>query len=95
MTEKEAVNTMVQGFNLFATHSRMIAMLPIEEWLQSLERAETLGPIVDPTLFKAYIHSERTAVLKDILHAALPLKRAVLKHQPAVKAEMERERKSN
>lgn len=95
MNEDEAAKTMAEGFNMFANQCRIMAMLPIEEWLAALEKAETLGPLVDPTLYRAYIHAERTTVLKEMLRAALPLKQAVMKAQPAIKREIERERKAN
>jgi hypothetical protein len=87
------VDTMKEGFGELLTWARIIAMLPLEEWLNLLNRAESIGPIVDPTLFREYIYSDKPKILKSIIEAAIPLKRAVLAAQPAVVKEIERERK--
>jgi len=87
MTELE---TLTAGFELLSTWSRNIAMLPLEDWDRALERAETVGPILDPTLFREYLYSDKAKILRRLIAAAIPLKRVVLDAQPTVRAEMER-----
>jgi hypothetical protein len=80
--ENEAAETMRLGFELLCTYARTIALLPLEDWQQALEQAETVAPVIDPTLFREYLYSDKTKILKSILTAAIPLKRAVLAAQP-------------
>ncbi|CAN5389654.1 hypothetical protein BH09PLA1_BH09PLA1_26040 [soil metagenome] len=84
MNNAEAGELMKEGFELLCNWSRMIAMLPLEDWQRALDHAETVGPIVDPTLMREYLYSDKPAVIKSLLDAAIPLKRAVLKAQPVV-----------
>ena len=63
----------------------LLAMFPIEEWLQQLQRAETLAPILDPTLYRDYIYSGRDELIRELLEGALAFKRAVVKAQEKIK----------
>lgn len=63
----------------------MLAMFPIEEWLEQLDRADTIVPILDPTLYRDYIYSGKGEIVKDVLRAALTFKRAIMKAQQQVK----------
>ena len=47
-------------------------MLPLEAWLRGLNRAESIGPIIDPTLAKEYFASDKPEILKDIIEKAIP-----------------------
>jgi len=66
--------------------SKLIALLPLEEWQEALNRAETIAVIRDPTLFMQYLHSDKPKILKSIIEAAIPLKEAVLKAQTEIRA---------
>jgi len=69
------------GVQMLITQGALIAMLPVERWLEELNRAETLAPILDPTLFRDYLYSGRDHMLKDVLNAAIQYKAAILKAQ--------------
>ena len=58
-------------------------MLPIEDWLNAFDRAETIGSILDPTLYRDYIFDKegKGEDLKALFRAALPLKREILRLQ--------------
>ena len=73
-----------QGAEMLMSQGAMIALFPIEKWLSDLERADAIAPILDPTLYRAYIYSGRDNMLKDVLSAALGFKRAILKAQQDV-----------
>lgn len=77
------VEDMHEGWNILISQARIIAMLPLEEWLQAFERAETLGPILDPTLYRDYIYDpdEKGELLKELIRSAIPLKREIRKLQ--------------
>lgn len=80
MTDTEAVDTTREGWTLLANYARIIAMLPLETWLEAINRAEAVGPIVDPTLWiKA---NGNMADVKRLIQAAMPLKRFVMSVQP-------------
>jgi hypothetical protein len=65
---------------LFA-QAKILAILPLEEWLRDFERAETLAPILDPTLYRNYIYDpeKKGEAIKAVIRAAIPLKREILK----------------
>ncbi len=44
--------------NLIVAIARMIELIPLREFIYAIEHAETLAPIIDPTLYRAYIHGE-------------------------------------
>lgn len=85
MKDAEAVKLTQEGFELLCSHARIIAMLPLEDWLQALEHAETVGPILDPTLYREYLYSKKPEILKGIIRAAITLKQEVLKAQPVIR----------
>lgn len=73
------------GLELLSAWSRNIAMLPLELWLRSLDYAETVGPFLDPTLTQQYLGSPNGPIIKELLEAAIELKRVILKNQPGAK----------
>lgn len=93
MKDEEAIQTMTEGFNYVCNLSRMIAMLPIETWIDQLHHGENVSAIIDPTLFKNYICSKKPDILKKILYAALELKRTIQEVQPNVLEAMVEEAK--
>ena len=82
-TGKETMEAMHGGWNILISQAKIIATLPLEEWLEAFERAETLGPILDPTLYREYIYDpeEKGELLKDLIRSAVPLKREIQKLQ--------------
>ena len=62
---------------LLISNSAMISMLPLEEMLSAIDRAETVGPIVDPTLYRK--GADNMGNIKRIAKAALVLKKEVIK----------------
>lgn len=54
--------------------------IPLYEFIQAIERAETFGPIVDPTLYRRGIGS--LTKIKQLAESLLPFKRAVEKLTP-------------
>jgi len=86
--EKAALQALESGWDLLCNQARIIAMLPLEEWLEGINSAETIGPIMDPTLFIQA--SRKMTLIKGIIEAALVLKRAVIKLQPELKKEIEK-----
>lgn len=91
LTDAEVKALTQDGLQLLATWSRQIAMLPLEDWRQAFDRAETLGPILDPTLYRDYLHSGRGEIIKELLDAAIKLKAVVNKAQPKIREEAQRE----
>ena len=91
LSDLEALDVLQAGYQMLLTWSRNIAMLPLEEWQSQLDRAETLGPILDPTLYRKYLYSDKPDILKSILSAAIPLKHAVLSAQPKIADVLRRE----
>ena len=81
MTDSEAMETTRQGWDFVLHQGAMLAMMPIEDWLEAFSRAETLGPLVDPTLYREYLYSGKGEIIKDVLGAALVFKRAIVKAQ--------------
>ena len=57
------------------TMAALIPRLKIWEVLQAMERAETVGPIADPTLFREA--SPKLQRQKEIVAAALEFQRAI------------------
>ena len=79
----DAIQAMQDGWTLLISQAKIIALLPLEEWLESFSRAETLAPILDPTLYRDYIYDpdQKGELIKDLIRAAVPLKRELLKLQ--------------
>ncbi len=84
MNDQEAIRTLIDGFDILCNQAKIITMFPIEEWLETLEKGETIAPYIDPTLYRQYIYSRKPELLKKVLKAALELKRTMLEMQPEV-----------
>lgn len=84
----DPVQTMKEGFEILCMWSRNIAMLPLEDWDKAFERAESVAGIIDPTLFREYLYSDKDKVIREIIRAAIPLKAAVMKAQPIAREEL-------
>ena len=72
----------------------VLSDLPLEQALNDLLRAETVGPILDPTLYKEYIYSGKGDELKDMLNAVIRVKALTLDQdrEPFRRAELTEER---
>lgn len=81
MDNAEASQVTAQGFEILCLWSRNIAMLPLEDWLTTLNRAESIGPIIDPTAYLEYRDDPRSEVFKELLEKAVALKAVVMKAQ--------------
>lgn len=84
MTNQESVRETQEGWAFVMQQGALLALMPIEDWLTAFERAETLGPILDPTLYRNYLYSSKGDVIKEVLAAAMVFKRAILKAQKDV-----------
>jgi hypothetical protein len=84
MTDKEAAAVTQQGFEILCMWSRNIAMLPLEDWLEALNRAETIAPIIDPTLYIHYQQSAKAHIIKKLIELAIPLKQHVIASQDKI-----------
>jgi hypothetical protein len=82
MKDKAVEKITIQGFELLCAHSKMLAILPLEDWLKALNQAEIIAPVVDPTLYLKYRNSLKAELIKELLEAAIPLKRVVEKWKP-------------
>lgn len=91
MTAQEAVGLMKQGWDMLANWGKMITMLPLEDWLEVIDKADAMGPFIDPTMWMQ--GHEKMAEIRKIIAAALPLKRAIIALQPKIMAELEKEGK--
>ena len=56
----------------------LISDLPLEQALNDLLRAESMGPLLDPTLYKKYIYSGKGDELKEMLNALIRVKTLTL-----------------
>ena len=86
-SDEDLMNQTHDNWDLLITYGKMIAMLPLEDWLESFERAEILAPILDPTLYRDYIYDkeQKGESIKAIITAALPLKNKILELQKKYK----------
>lgn len=75
-----------EGMELLLSQGAIIALMPLEQWLQDLERSDAIGPILDPTLYREYLWSGRERMSKEVLSAAIHFKAAILKAQADVRA---------
>lgn len=62
--------------------ARLLAEVPLDEMLAAIERAETTGPILDPTLWREKGRAMRED--KALLEAARPLWKAGRKFREAL-----------
>jgi hypothetical protein len=91
---KDRVDELKAGYELVLSYSKTIALFPIDKWLEEINHAECFGHILDPTLYREYIWSDKPKILKEILEAALVLKRTVEKLQPRILDIMDKEKRA-
>jgi hypothetical protein len=85
MTDNEAIQATQDGWTFVFQQGAMLALMPIEEWLEAFDRAEAIAPITDPTLYRDFIYDSKGEIIKDILKGALVFKQAIIKAQKEVK----------
>lgn len=61
---------------LLISQGRIFVMLDIEGFIEAIDRAETVGPFIDPTLFRTA--SDRLELVKTLAYGALAFKNAVI-----------------
>lgn len=65
--------------------SAMVALIDLGSFLEAMYRAETLGPILDPTLYRTFLYNARARhnleVVKELAEALLKVKRIVEREQ--------------
>jgi hypothetical protein len=83
---KAAVLSIQEGWDFIFQQGALLTLFPIEDWLDELNRADTIAPILDPSAYRDYLYSGKGELIKDLLCAALTFKRAVLKAQQQIKA---------
>jgi hypothetical protein len=66
--------------DLVTAACRVLLMVPVDELLAVVQRAETVGPILEPTAFLRG-GGENLAAQREILQAAQRLRRIVERHQ--------------
>jgi hypothetical protein len=86
VTDNQAQQAYDDGLTMLFNQCRILAMLPLEDMLTALNHAEAIGPFIDPTLYREYLSTKNGAVIKELLKAALAVKRIVLKNQPQAEA---------
>jgi hypothetical protein len=69
--------------DLVAAACRMLIMVPIDELLGTVQHAETVAPILEPTAFLRG-GGDNLAAQREILQAALRLRRVAERHQAPV-----------
>jgi hypothetical protein len=66
---------------LVASAIRVLLMVPLEDLLEVVGRAETVGPVLHPSEFRDR-GADNLLVQRDVLEAALALRRAAKRHDP-------------
>jgi hypothetical protein len=84
MTDTEAVERTKQGWDFVFQQGAMIALMPIEDWLTAFDKAEIIGPFLDPTLYREGLYSGKPKLIREVLEGAMVFKRAILKAQKEV-----------
>src|SRR5579875_3260893 len=59
------------GWEFVMQQGAMLALMPIEQWLADFDRADSAGPILDPTLYREYLYSGKGELIRGVLRAAL------------------------
>ncbi len=68
--------------SLLLNQAGVVAMLPLEKFIRSINYADSVGPILDPTLYQKVLYgrgADNWKTIKEIAEAALELKKAVIK----------------
>ena len=73
-------------WDLLFNYAQIIAVMPLEKWLEDFDRGESLAAIIDPTLYRDYLYGGQGEVIKTVIRGALELKRAIIKAQAQVQS---------
>jgi hypothetical protein len=84
VTDQEAINVMTDGWSFVMQQGAMLALMPIEDWIEALDNANTLAPVLDPTLYLKSVYSDKPRLIREVLEGAMVFKRAILKVQKEV-----------
>lgn len=87
--KSESVQEMQQGWMFVMQQAAMLAFMPIEDWLEKFNIAESIGPIVEPSMYRDYIYSQNEEIIKEVLKAALVFKRAILSAQAKIDTKLQ------
>jgi hypothetical protein len=85
MTDTEASRVTAEGFEFLCSQCAVIALLPLEDWLAALNRAESVAPVINPTLYRDYEYSNKAQFIKKLIGAAIPVKRLVIEMQGKIR----------
>lgn len=88
MTNEETIKTIMLGYDMLINQAKVLASLPLEDWERAFEKFETIGPLIDPTLYREVIYSKKCKVIRMLIKAAIPLKHAVEEAQEIILSEM-------
>jgi hypothetical protein len=92
VTVQEKVLEMKDGLELLMNYCHFIALLPIGEWLDSLNHAEAVALLLGPTAsYMEHAWGRLLEITERVLRASLELKRVVQELQPLLIEEMIRE----
>lgn len=73
MKQEDYISTQAQILAI----AKIINNIPLYEFIEAASRAETIGPLIDPTLYLAAIDNLTT--IKHLAQSLLPFKRAIEK----------------
>lgn len=90
LTGTEAIDAMKDGWTIVFNQGALLAEMPIEDWLEGFNRADSIVPILDSTLYRRALASDKPRMIRDILAAALVFKNAIKKAQAECEANPER-----
>ncbi len=62
--------------NILMGAAATVATLPLDDFIEAIDRAEVVGPLVDPTLYKQ--SSETMGIIKTIAEAGRKFQKTVL-----------------
>ncbi len=65
------------GLDLTMNMARMVQLIPTTDMLMALDRAETLGPFIDPTLYQKYLYKSDGEDIKRIIEGLDKFRRVV------------------
>jgi len=61
------------------TFAQLLKGLPLADFLETLDRADTVGAFVDPTLYRSALQSGKLDLVKDVAEALCEAQRKIAK----------------
>jgi len=83
--DKRAVEITKEGFDLLCMWSRNIALLPLADWWDQMERFDSIGWVRNPTMYRDWLKSKNVPILRELIDKAMALKAVVMKAQPVIR----------